>query len=59
MQRLAFCIEHIEQWMGSAQAEQDKTQIIGIGTRLQLAKVSAIELTLPSGVRRRPLSVFR
>jgi hypothetical protein len=31
---------------------QDKTQIIWIGTRQQLAKVSAIELTLPSAVVR-------
>ena len=54
MQRLAVCIERIEQWMGRNRLKlnQDKTQIIWIGTRQQLAKVSAIELTLPSAVVR-------
>jgi len=47
MQRLAVCIEQL---MGRNRLKlnQNKTQIIWIGTRQQSAKVSAIELTLPS-----------
>lgn len=54
MQRLAVCIERIEQWMGKNRLKlnQDKTQIIWIGTRQQLAKVSAAEITLPLAVVR-------
>ena len=54
MQRLAVCMERIEQWMGRNRRKlnQDKTQIIWIGTCQQLAKVIAIELTLPSAVVR-------
>jgi len=46
MQHLAVCIERIEQ--NRLKLNQDKTQLIWIGTRQQLAKVGAIELTLPS-----------
>ena len=47
-QRLADCVERIDQWMGSnrLRLNQDKTQIIWIGTRQQLSKVNVTELTL-------------
>jgi len=46
MQRLTFCIDRIEQWMGRNQLKlnEDKTHIILIGTRQQLAKHSATNL---------------
>jgi len=42
MQRLEVCIERIEQWMGvnRLKLNQDKTQIIWIGTRQQLVRGS-------------------
>jgi len=55
MQLLAVCFERIELWMGRnwLKPNQDKKHIVKIGTRQQLAKVSAIELTLnPSAVVR-------
>ena len=54
MQRLAACVERIDQWMGSNRLKlnQDKTQMIWVGTRQQLSKVSATELVLSSAVVR-------
>jgi len=54
MQRLAVCIERIEQWIGMNRLKlnQDKTQIISIGTRQQFAKLSVVEITLPLAVVR-------
>jgi hypothetical protein len=51
-QRLADCTERIDEWMGSNRLKlnQDKTQIIWIGTRQQLSKVNVAELTLSSAV---------
>ena len=47
-QRLADCVERIDQWMGSntLRLNQDKAQIIWIGTRQQLSMVNVTELTL-------------
>ena len=49
MQRLAACVGRIDEWMGSNRLwlNQDKTQLIWIGTRQQLSKMNAAELALP------------
>ena len=54
VQRLSVCVARVEQWMGMNRLKmnQDKTQIMWIGTRQQLAKLNVTELTLPSAVVR-------
>jgi hypothetical protein len=54
MRRLAACVERIYQWMGNNKLKlnQDKTQMIWVGTRQQLSKVSATELVLSLAVVR-------
>ena len=54
VQRLSVCVARVEQWMGRNRLKmnQDKTQIMWIGTRQQLAKLNVTELTLPSAVVR-------
>ena len=48
--RVVACIEHVNGWMGSNRLKMnpDKTQLIWIGTRQQLAKIDISSLTLLS-----------
>ena len=48
--RLATCIERIRDWMADnhLKLNEEKTQIIWLGTRQQLNKVTARALTLPN-----------
>ena len=50
--RFVSCVEDIEQWMGSNRLKMnvDKTQLIWIGTRQQLSKISVKELRLHSAM---------
>jgi len=50
MDRLAACIEQIRDWMADnhLKLNEEKTQIIWLGTRQQLNKVTARALTLPN-----------
>jgi len=50
MDRLATCIERIRDWMADnhLKLNEEKTQIIWLGTRQQLNKVTAGALTLPN-----------
>jgi len=50
MDRLAACIERIRDWMADnhLKLNEEKTQIIWLGTRQQLNKVTARALTLPN-----------
>jgi len=50
MERLASCIERIRGWMADCHLKlnKEKTQIIWLGTRQQLNKLSTQALTLPN-----------
>jgi len=50
MKRLASCIERIRDWMADnhLKLNEEKTQIIWLGTRQQLNKLSAQALTIPN-----------
>jgi len=49
MQQLASCIIRIRDWLASNRLKlsEEKTQVIWLGTRQQLAKMSVDTLTLP------------
>jgi len=55
MDRLAACIERIRDWMADnhLKLNEEKTQIIWLGTRQQLNKVTARALTLPNAPSQR------
>ena len=50
MERLASCIEQIRGWMADSHLKliEEKTQIIWLGTRQQLNKLSTQAMTLPN-----------
>jgi len=50
MDRLAACVEQIRDWMtdNHLKLNEEKTQIVWLGTRQQLSKVMARALTLPN-----------
>ena len=52
MQQFVACVEAIDAWMGSRpnrlKMNADKTQLIRLGTKQQLDKLSIIELSLLS-----------
>jgi len=50
MRRLSDCITLIRDWMANnhLKLNEDKTQVIWLGTRQQLSKITAQSLTLPN-----------
>jgi len=50
MERLASCIERTRDWMADnhLKLDEEKTQIIWLGTRQQLNKLSAQAVTVPN-----------
>jgi len=50
--RLVACVENLDQWMGSNKLKlnANKTQLIWIGTRQQLAKLTVTQLKLTNSV---------
>ena len=50
MRRLSDCITLIRDWMANNRLKlnEDKTQVIWLGTRQQLSKIMAQSLTLPN-----------
>jgi len=50
--QIVACVEGLDQWMGSNRLKlnADRTQLILIGTRQQLAKLTVTQLTLINSV---------
>ena len=48
MERLTSCIVKIRDWTATNRLKMNKTQVIWLGTRYQICKVTAQMLTLPN-----------